>query len=199
MFKAEFIKMIPGMERRITEHYLSTSDALTTASEQSNRSVQEIPLLKGSFGHTSTHTRSNPSVVPNDSSEESLYGMDRAMVMSESVNSAIGLTRSSSNYDGYSSTHHTSTIPVTAEITCPSPPPPPVGIPMMTNQPPRSTMTSIGVTSPTITMSRENLIRHSHHQPSTDTTTPQNFNQKESGMEKQRESRNMSQVNLKFL
>jgi hypothetical protein len=186
--------MIPGMERRITEHYLCTSDVLTTASDHSNRSVQEIPLLKGSFGHTSTHTRSNPSVVPNDSSEESLYGMDRAMVMSDSVNSAIGLTRSSSNYDAYSSSHHTTTIPVTAEITCPSPPPPPVGVPLMTGQPPRSSMTSLGVTSPTVTMSRENLLRHSHHQHLTDNTSNQHFSPTENGMDNQREARNTSQV-----
>lgn len=176
--------MIPGMERRITEHYLCTSDALTTASEQSSRSIQEIPLLKGSFGHTS-HTRSNP-VVPNDSSEESLYGMDRAMVMSESVNSVIGLTRSSSSYDGYS-THHT-TIPVTAEIACPTPPPP--AIPLMTAPP---TMTSMAITSPQMTMSREELTRHSH-QSSAEASSNHQYTQKETGVGKPREPSSISQV-----
>ena len=159
--------MIPGMERRITEHYLSTSDAITTASsEHSNRSVQEIPLLKGSFGHTSTyHTRSNNNmVVPADSSEESLYGMDRAMVMSESVNSVIGLTRSSSNYDGYSTNHHhrsttTTNIPVTAEIVCPTPPPPAVVPPMMSTGGSCPPLSSV-ITSPA---SRDHIIRHSQH------------------------------------
>ena len=190
-FQSDFIKMIPGMERRITEHYLCTSDALTTASEHSNRSVQEIPLLKGSFGHTSTHTRSNPSVVPNDSSEESLYGMDRAMVMSESVNSVIGLPRSSSGYNEY-----TTSIPVTAEITCPSPPPPPV-VPMMPGQPPPvGSMTSMAITSPTITMSREELIMHTHRQ-STNNSTNQSLPQHESESIRTREFRNQVKVTIR--
>ena len=182
--------MIPGMERRIAEHYLCTSDALTTASEHSKSSVQEIPLLKGSFGHTSTHTRSNPSVVPNDSSEESLYGMDRAMVMSESVNSVVGLPRSSSGYNEY-----TTSIPVTAEITCPSPPPPPV-VPMMTGQPPPvGSMTSMAITSPTITMSREELIMHTHRQSTNNVSTNQQLSQQESDVIRPREYRNQVNCN----
>ena len=184
--------MIPGMERRITEHYLCTSDVLTTASEHSSRSVQEIPLLKGSFGHTSTHTRSNP-VVPNDSSEESLYGMDRAMVMSESVNSVIGLTRSASNYDGYSA-HHT-TIPVTAEIACPTPPPP--AVPPTNGPPPMSTMASMAITSPTLTMSREELIRHSCQPASIDAPSSQYFKPKENGLgDHQATTSTMCQVSI---
>ena len=174
--------MIPGMERRITEHYLfATSDVLTTASEQSNRSLQEIPLLKGSFGHTSHTGGRNP--VPNDSSEESLYGMDRAMGMSESANSVIGLTRSASSHEGYAT--QLTKIPVTAEIACPTPPPP--AVPLMTAiPPPMSTMTStMAITSPTLTMSREELIRHQPH-------TGHHYQQKENGVE--HEPTSVSQV-----
>ena len=176
--------MIPGMERRITEHYMCTSDALTTASEQSNRSIQDVPLLKGSFGHSS-YTRSHP-VVPNDSSEESLYGMDRAMLMSESVNSVIGLTRSSSSYDGYSTTH--TTIPVTAEIACPTPPPPAVPLMRAFSPPTMSTMTSIATTSPT---SREEVTRHL---PSLESSSNNHYAQKDTAIGKPTDFMNASQV-----
>ncbi len=63
-FQEDFIKMLPGMERRLTEHMLVHCN---TASEASGRSLQEVPLLKGSFGHHST-------LVGNSSSQESLYG-----------------------------------------------------------------------------------------------------------------------------
>ena len=42
--------MLPGMERRLTEHMMVHHCA---ASEASGRSLQEVPLLKGSFGHHS--------------------------------------------------------------------------------------------------------------------------------------------------
>merc|ERR1719510_2258050 len=47
----DFIEMLPGMERRLTEHIMVHH--CTTASEASGgqRSLQEVPLLKGSFGH----------------------------------------------------------------------------------------------------------------------------------------------------
>ncbi len=88
------------MERRLTEHML-VHHMTTTASEVSGgRSLQEIPLLKGSFGHHST-------LIGNSSSQESLYGhqqqqqqQQQQMVISDSVHSL----------------HHNSSIPVTAEI-----------------------------------------------------------------------------------
>ena len=138
MLQADFVKMVPGLERKITERYL-TMNHHALLNEQRKHSAQEVPLLKGSFGHTS----STPGMVANDSSEESLYGMDRAMAMSESINSVIGLTRStnSSVQGGYNvdtpqdsammaSTHlsmsHSHSIPVTAEIEVSGCPPPPV-------------------------------------------------------------------------
>ena len=64
----DFIKMLPGMERRLTEHMMVHH--CTTASEASggHRSLQEVPLLKGSFGHHSAIG------LGNSSSQESLYG-----------------------------------------------------------------------------------------------------------------------------
>lgn len=55
--------MLPGMERRLTEHMMVHHSA---ASEDGGRSLQEVPLLKGSFGHH--------SALGNSSSQESLYG-----------------------------------------------------------------------------------------------------------------------------
>eukprot|EP00093_Oithona_nana_P013227 13227.XXX_613201_594038_1 [CDS] Oithona nana genome sequencing. len=60
----DFIKMLPGMERRLTEHMMVHQQASEIAS---GRSLQEVPLLKGSFGHHSATTG-------NSSSQESLYG-----------------------------------------------------------------------------------------------------------------------------
>ena len=56
--------MLPGMERRLTEHMMVHQQASEIAS---GRSLQEVPLLKGSFGHHSATTG-------NSSSQESLYG-----------------------------------------------------------------------------------------------------------------------------
>merc|ERR1719510_518586 len=49
----DFIKMLPGMERKLTEHMM-VHHYTATASEASGRSLQEVPLLKGSFGHHSS-------------------------------------------------------------------------------------------------------------------------------------------------
>ena len=109
------------------------------------------------------------------------------MVMSESVNSVIGLTRSSSSYDGYS-THHT-TIPVTAEIVCPTPPPPAAPLMTVPSMPP---MTSMAITSPTITMSREEVIRHSIQ--TSEASPNHHYPQKENATGKLREPSSISQV-----
>ena len=60
--------MLPGMERKLTEHMM-VHHYTATASEASGRSLQEVPLLKGSFGH---HSSSIGGVA--SSSQESLYG-----------------------------------------------------------------------------------------------------------------------------
>ena len=66
----DFIKMLPGMERKLTEHMM-VHHYTATASEASARSLQEVPLLKGSFGH---HSSSLGHGVAASSSQESLYG-----------------------------------------------------------------------------------------------------------------------------
>ena len=68
LFQEDFIKMLPGMERKLTEHMM-VHHYTATASEASGRSLQEVPLLKGSFGH---HSSSIGGVA--SSSQESLYG-----------------------------------------------------------------------------------------------------------------------------
>jgi len=165
--EAEFVKMVPGLERKITERYLTIKhEALLSEKQMAPHSSQEVPLLKGSFGH-----HHHPAAaVANDSSEESLYGMHGrgtggGMPISESINSVIGLTRSTNSSvqgvggigtGGYPSspdaavitpsaqqhmslanTHLTSahTIPVTAEIELASLPPPKL------SQPDSSTLT----------------------------------------------------------
>ena len=65
--------MLPGMERRLTEHMMVHHCA---ASEASGRSLQEVPLLKGSFGHHSAI-----GGLGNSSSQESLYGNQRHHIM----------------------------------------------------------------------------------------------------------------------
>lgn len=62
--------MLPGMERKLTEHMM-VHHYTATASEASARSLQEVPLLKGSFGH---HSSSLGHGVAASSSQESLYG-----------------------------------------------------------------------------------------------------------------------------
>ena len=62
--------MLPGMERRLTEHMMVHQQASEIAS---GRSLQEVPLLKGSFGHHSATTG-------NSSSQESLYGASSSQV-----------------------------------------------------------------------------------------------------------------------
>jgi hypothetical protein len=98
--------MLPGMERRLTEHMMAHC---TTASEASGRSLQEVPLLKGSFGHHSASMIGGP--LANSYSEESLYGNQHHpqqphLMVSDSIHSLRG--------------HHLHprgvTIPVTAEI-----------------------------------------------------------------------------------
>ena len=87
--------MVPGLERRITERYDAAArlKEKQLADQQLRRYHQqphEVPLLKGSFGHsagTVMHHQHGGQGVTNDSSEESLYGIDRGgrMPMSESI------------------------------------------------------------------------------------------------------------------
>jgi len=58
------------MERKLTEHMM-VHHYTATASEASARSLQEVPLLKGSFGH---HSSSLGHGVAASSRQESLYG-----------------------------------------------------------------------------------------------------------------------------
>lgn len=95
----DFIKMLPGMERRLTEHMMVHHCA---ASETSGRSLQEVPLLKGSFGH---HSAMGSSGLGNSSSQESLYGNQRHHIM---TSGSLHSIRSANN--------GSRAIPVTAEI-----------------------------------------------------------------------------------
>ena len=102
--------MLPGMERKLTEHML-VHHYTATASEASGRSLQEVPLLKGSFGH---HSSSIAGVA--SSSQESLYGPQHQqqppgpIMTSDSLHSLRG--------GGGHHQHHraSASIPVTAEI-----------------------------------------------------------------------------------
>lgn len=94
-----FVKTIPGMERRMAEHQLIQhhQGSIMFQEHVSDPPIsQEVPLLKGSFGH---HISSGQNSV------DSLYGRS-SMANSDSVNSVIGLTSGS-----------TVTIPVTSEVT----------------------------------------------------------------------------------
>ena len=93
--------MLPGMERRLTEHMMVHHAALA-ASEASGRSLQEVPLLKGSFGHHSAI-----GGLGNSSSQESLYGNQRHHIMTSGSLHSIRSNRTASA---------STTIPVTAEI-----------------------------------------------------------------------------------
>ena len=80
--------MLPGMERKLTEHMM-VHHYTATASEASGRRLQEVPLLKGSFGH---HSSSIGGGVPS-SSQESLYGGGHhsgPMMTSDSIHSLRG-------------------------------------------------------------------------------------------------------------
>jgi hypothetical protein len=132
----DFVKTLPGMERKINEHLVGfsfppilqcgsggpgsrASNSLAAGGPNSgpvgvDLSAQEVPLLKGSFGH---HMANCSSV--GSQSQDSIYGLERSgggtnsrmmMINSESANSVIGLTSTST------SQCHTETIPVTAEI-----------------------------------------------------------------------------------
>jgi hypothetical protein len=95
-FKDDFVKMIPGMARRMAEH----RGGLLTELEHQRSSV-EAPLLKsgnGSFGH---HLMST---------DETLYSLEAtrgSMVTSQSVNSVIGMTHTM---------HATRNVPEGAEV-----------------------------------------------------------------------------------
>lgn len=121
----DFVKTLPGMERRMNEHHLSfhfpphpgaasnfritsTPAGIGPASRNSTApselSQQEIPLMKGgggggSFGH---HHMSG------DSSQDSLYAIDERRRSMASASAESNATRTSHC--------HTETIPVTAEI-----------------------------------------------------------------------------------
>ena len=99
--------MLPGMERRLTEHMMVHHCA---ASEASGRSLQEVPLLKGSFGHHSAI-----GGLGNSSSQESLYGNQRHHIMTSGSLHSIRSSRPT-HQPGAGHTAATASIPVTAEI-----------------------------------------------------------------------------------
>ena len=79
------------------------------ASEASGRSLQEVPLLKGSFGHHSAI-----GGLGNSSSQESLYGNQRHHIMTSGSLHSIRSSRPA-HQPGHAPTSAAS-IPVTAEI-----------------------------------------------------------------------------------
>ena len=89
ILQEDFIKMLPGMERRLTEHMMVHHCA---ASEASGRSLQEVPLLKGSFGHHSAI-----GGLGNSSSQESLYGNQRHHIMTSGSLHSIRSSRLAAN------------------------------------------------------------------------------------------------------